>query len=178
MGNTYNFAVELPTRAQDPSGFYKKGLIEKLTKNYPWLTVAGLDSPYSTNSGRTIRGVDHAGPGSVITFGTAKNHDVNWVERPDYVREKGYTPVYNIVKDWSTVVSRLDAFAQAKKPVYRPVYKTTSVVYTIAGMPVEVFDNFIKIGYNIIPRYPSTSDYYLFSKPEVTKVIVTINGMY
>ena len=87
MGNTYNFAVELPTRAQDPSGFYKKGLIEKLTKNYLWLTVAGLDAPHTLKNGRELRGVDHAGPGSVITFGTAKNHDVNWVERPDYARE-------------------------------------------------------------------------------------------
>ena len=178
MGNTYNFAVELPTRAQDPSGFYKKGLIDKVTKQYPWLTVAGLDAPFKLKNGRDLRGVDYAGPGSVITFGTAKNHDVNWVERPDYAREKGYTPVYNLVKDWSSVVSRLDAFAKAKKPVYRPTYKSSSVSYYVGGSVVEVFDNFIKIGYNIIPRYPRVEEYYMFSKPEVVKVIVTLSELY
>lgn len=178
MDNTYKFAVELPSKTQDPHGFYKKGLVDKLLNEYPWLKVAGIDSPFYLKNGQKLRGIDYAGAGSVLTFGTAKNHDVNWVERPDYVREKGYTPIYNLAKDWSTVVSRLDAFAKAKKPVYRPTYKTTSVVYNIAGFPVEVFDNFIKIGYTVIPRYPKTCDYYMFSEPAVTKVIVTINGMY
>ena len=178
MGNNYNFAVELPSRTQDPNGFYKKGLVDKLIKQYPWLKVAGIDAPYTLKNGAELRGINHAGPGSVLTFGTAKNHDVNWAERADYVREKGYTPVYNLAKDWTTVVNRLDAFANARKPVYRPTYTTTSVAYTIAGCPVEVFDNFIKIGYTIIPRFPKTTDYYLFHEPSVVKVIVTINGMY
>ncbi len=180
MDNTYKFAVELPTKAQDPSGYYKKGLVDKLVNKYPWLKVAGIDDPYYTKNGKYIRGIDYAGAGSVMTFGTAKNHDVNWVERPDYVREKGYTPIYNLVKDWNTVVNRLDAFANEKKPVYRPTYNysTSSVSYNIGGDVIEVFDNFIKIGYHIIPRNPRQAEYYLLSQPSVTKVIVTINGLY
>ncbi len=178
MGNTYNFAVELPTKAQDPNGFYKKGLVNKLINQYPWLKVAGLDDPHYTKSGRYIRGIDYAGPESVLTFGTAKNHDVNWVERPDYVREKGYTPIYNLAKDWTKVVSRLKAFANAKKPVYNRVSNSASTYFVVAGCPVEVFDNFIKIGYTIIPRFPKASDYDLFSRKEVTKVIITINSLY
>lgn len=181
MDNKYNFAVQLPTKSADTNGFYKKGLMDKIINKYPWLKVAGIDEPTYTKSGRYIRGVDYAGPGNVITFGTAKSHDVNWVERPDYVREKGYTPVYDLVKDWNTVVSRLDAFANARKP--RPTY-TSGVQYVafnkycIAGVPVEIFDNFYRIGYTIIPRFPKTSDYCLFSTPEVTKVIVTVKGLY
>lgn len=178
MDNTYKFAVELPTVAQDPNGFYKKGLVDKLINNYPWLKVAGLDDPSFTKNGKYIRGIDYAGAGSVLTFGTAKSHDVNWVERPDYVREKGYTPIYNLAKDWSTVVNRLDAFAKSKKPVYRHNYSQSNASTTIyvGGTVVEVFDNFIKIGYNIIPRYPKAAEYHVFNSPSVSKVIVTVMG--
>lgn len=180
MDNKYNFAVILPSKSADTTGFYKKGLVDRVLNNYPWLKVAGVDSPYYTKNGRYIRGVDHAGPGNVLTFGTAKNHDVNWVERPDYVREKGYTPVYDLVKDWNTVINRLDAFAKSRKPAprYSDFYSTGCNKYCICGVPVEVFDNFYKIGYNIIPRYPRENEYYIIQKPEVVKVIVTIKSLF
>ena len=166
MKDTFKFAVELPTLANDPRGFYKKGLVDILTKRYTNLTVAGLDNP------DVKRGIQYAGPGSLLTFGTAKNHDVNWVERPDYAREKGYKPVYDLIKDWSTVVSKISAFSAEKARIEeearraefaranayrmsyvyaRPVATDALYITYVDGIKVQVFSNFIKVGYTVIP---------------------------
>jgi hypothetical protein len=178
-----NFFVQLPNKATDPRGFYKAGLIEKLNK-YPWLKVAGLDSPFTTPSGRDIRGIEYAGADHVLTFGTAKYHDVNWAKRTDFVREKGYAPVLDIVKDWSTVVTKLDAFAQARKPrpVYNPYYtRNTGDIMYVGGQKVEVFDNYIKIGYNIIPRTANTNTFYAYTPAQleaIRTIVVTVKYNY
>lgn len=182
MNTNNNFAVELS--ANDVRGFYKKGLMDRIVNDYPWLTVAGIDAPYTTPGGKQITGVEYAGAGNVLTFGTAKQHDVNWVRRPDYVREKGYAPVYDIVKDWNTILNRLDSFARDRKPapVYNrcvgcPYNKTTETnrsFYLSDGTKVTVFDNFIKIGYTIIPR---TADVVYFQKlptPVIEKIKLTL----
>jgi hypothetical protein len=177
-----NFFVQLPNSATDPRGFYKAGLIDKLNK-YPWLKVAGLDAPFTTPSGRDIRGIEYAGAGNVITFGTAKYHDVNWAKRADFVREKGYAPVLDIVKDWSSVVSKLDAFANARKPrpVYNPYRHACSNCITLGGNVVEVFDNYIKIGMNIFPRTINTNTYYSYTPAQletIRTIIVTVKYSY
>lgn len=184
MDNRYNFAVTLPNKNLDTAGFYKKGIVDLVTKKYPWLTAAGLDAPFFTKSGKAIRGIDYAGPGSLLTFGTAKNHDVNWIERQDYARENGRTPIFDLVKDYNTVVSRLDAFANSRKPRYTPrgYYSTvcpcSSNTFYVGHSKVEVFDAFYKIGTTIVPRYPSVNDYYVLSVPEVAEVIVKIKYLF
>jgi len=188
------FAVVLPSAQLDNTGFYKKGLMDKIINKYPWLTVAGLDEPSYLQSGRALRGVEFAGAGNVITFGTAKSHNVNWIERADYAREKGIAPVYDLIKDWNTVVSKLDAFAIARKPA--PAYRNTCYgcsgcsyynsqptgsKFYVGGQLVEVFDGFIKIGYNIIPRTASVSSFYGFTPAQlrtVESVIITIKNLY
>jgi hypothetical protein len=182
-----SFAVALA--AGSTGKFYKQGLIEKLNK-YPWLTAAGLDSPFYTPSGREIRGIEHAGESNLLTFGTAKSHDVNWVKRPDFAREKGYAPVYDIVKDYGTILAKLDAFAQARKPkpVYNPYYTTYNTttyggptVLYVAGQKVEVYDNFVKVGYNIIPRNASARTFSTYTPAQletIRTVIVTIKYNY
>ena len=189
------FAVVLPTSQLDNSGFYKSGLMTKIINKYPWLTVAGLDEPTRLKSGRLLRGVNMAGAGNVITFGTAKNHDVNWIERADYAREKGIAPVYDLIKDWNTVIAKLDAFAIARKPkpVYRNVYSSncygcsyynqaaTGSVFYVGGQKVEVFDGFIKIGYNIIPSTATATTFNGFSMSQlnsIQSVLITIKNLY
>lgn len=167
-----NFFVQLPTSANDPRGFYKKGLIDAINR-YPWLKVAGLDAPFTTKNGNEIRGIQFAGPENLITFGSAKSHDVNWVKRPDYAREKGYHPVYDIIKDWTTVMGKLDKFANERKP--RPRYQEVYLqgagdTFYVNGQKVEVYDNYIKIGLNIIPRNLTTTAYY--SMPSIQQEIV------
>ena len=172
MENKFKFAVELPTLANDPRGFYKKGLIELLTKKYTNLTVAGIDAP------EVKHGVQYAGPGNLMTFGTATKHDVEWIRRPDYAREKGYKPVYDLIKDWSTVVSKIAAFSAEKTRiekekrraefarlnayrmtyVYRqPVVASPVYITYVEGIKVQVFDGFIKVGYRIIPTTASAA---------------------
>jgi hypothetical protein len=170
------FVVELPSLTQDKNGFYKKGLMDLVINKYPWLTVAGIDDPTRLKSGRELRGVEYAGAGNVITFGTAKSHDVNWIQRPDYAREKGYNPVYNLLKDWNTITSKLHTFAMAKKPVAKPTcgcYYTSGNSFFVDGQKVEIFDNFIKIGYNIIPRNLTSRELYAYT-PATIKQIETV----
>lgn len=168
MENKYKFAVELPSLVNDPRGFYKKGLVDMITKRYPNLTVAGLDNP------DVKRGIQYAGPGSLITFGTAKNHDINWVERPDYAREKGYKPVYDLIKDWSTIATKIAAFSSEKARLeeekrreearraaaYRIqyVYPTNYLYSTyVEGIRVDVYPTYIKVGNKTIPTVNASS---------------------
>jgi len=128
-----SFAVEIPTRDMDPNLFYKKELLTLITNKYPHFTVSGKVPPAIN------RGVEYASHGNLLTFGTAKTHDVEWVERPGYVCEKGYAPIFNLVKDWNKIVSRLDAL---NDELYPKKLKLSN------GMDVEFFENFVKIGYN------------------------------
>ena len=143
--NKNSFVIELPSADRDPNGFYKKGLINLLTSDeYTKLTVAGMDKPFYTNTGKEIRGIDYAGPGKVITIGTAQNHDVNWIDRVDFAREKGYNPVYDLISDWKTITKKLDVYYNEKYPKN---YNFTGTY----GANVQVFDGFVKIGDNIYP---------------------------
>ncbi len=154
--NKFKFVVELPSKTVDPNGFYKKELVNQIMKKYTNLTVAGIDAP------DVKRGIQHAGPGNLITFGTAKTHDVEWVERPNYAREKGYNPVFDLVKDWTKVLDRIDAFSKEKARMKEaelrararfvtPAYVSGSSFY-IGNDKVTVYDNFIKVGYTLVPR--------------------------
>jgi hypothetical protein len=55
--------------------------------------------------------------GNIITFGSSKRFDVNWAKRDQYVCQRGYTPVYDIVKDWTTIEKAMKEFADKKREV-------------------------------------------------------------
>lgn len=176
MDNNSNFFVQLPSASNDPRGFYKAGLVNAISK-YPWLKVAGLDAPFTTNKGTDIRGIQFAGPDNLITFGSAKNHDINWVKRADYAREKGYHPVYDIIKDWNTVMGKLDKFATERKPRprYQEVYMHgTADVFYAGGQRVEVYDNYIKVGLHIIPRNVTSTTYRAMpvAQQEIVRTVI------
>ncbi len=114
--NVNSFAFVLPGKNEDPNGYYKQLFVEFITKEFPELTIAGFDRPYYTNMGKYIRGIDHAGAETVITVGTAPNHDINWIERPLYALEKGIVPIYNLVKDFAAIKAKLTAYRDAKYP--------------------------------------------------------------
>ena len=140
MANKNAFAVVLPGRDQDPNGFYKSQLVNLLTSGkYPKLTIAGFDQP------DVRRGIEYAGPGNLMTFGSATNHDVNWVERPTYACEKGIAPVYvDLHTEWNQVVASLDKYYNEKYP--------RTIALTISdGRKVKINDGFIQIGYDVYP---------------------------
>ena len=133
-----SFVVTLPNKADDPNNFYKEGLVKEIMKireNYPGFTVAGIDRP------DVRRGIEFASNNHAITIGTAKKHDVEWVERPNYMREKGYAPIFDIRKDWTKVVNRLKAYAEEH-------YGATTVNLS-AGREAIIHRNFVKIGYKV-----------------------------
>jgi hypothetical protein len=195
---TYNknynnkFAVKLPSANVDPYGYYKKAIIDKLIDKYPYLTMAGLDAPFYTPSGKPIRSVEYASAGDAITFGTAKSHDVNWVKNTNFMN--GVVPTYDIQKDWTEVMSNIDAFAKARKPKqsYNPYTVHSSYCncsscnssenyFYVGGKLVEVYDDFIKVGLTIIPRYtkPATFKYYsVYELETIHTIIITVRSLF
>lgn len=164
--------------------FYKQAFINEVTTKYPWLTVAGLDDPYTLKNGRTLRGVQHAGAGNLVTVGTAKHHDINWVENPEFAAKKGYQPIYDLVTEYNAASNALRKYAMAKKP--QPKTQTVYVqdagsVFYACGAKVEVFDNFFKIGTHIIPRVATATSFYGYTPAQmdvIKKVIVTVKTLY
>jgi hypothetical protein len=154
------FTVELPSREIDPTGIFKKDLVNSIFNEYPWLSVNGVDEPFAG------KGVNYAGPNNVITFGTSKTHDVDWLRSADYARSKGYGPIYNY-KNWYKVLDKLDTFAKNRNP-----YKTDSYTYTpkensyvisfekYYSPRVEVYRDFILVGNTVIPRIADITPYY------------------
>lgn len=174
------FAVKLPSRQQDPTGMYKKYLMDKVINKYPWLNVSGVDSPEYTPSGRYIRGANYAGPNDLITFGTSQFHDVNWVEAKNV--SKGITPpIYDIVTEHNAAMQRIAQFAENKNPNKKQKsYSNCCNSFCLGRNKVEVFDNFIKIGYSIIPRVVTPVTYYRITPVEyqlirtvVTEITIT-----
>ena len=104
--NKNSFVVVLNNRNSRTDEYYTAMLLKKARGL--GLTIAGEDWP------DVRHGVEYAGTGNVLTFGTAKNHDVDWVRRPEYIAEKGYKPVYYIVEDWNTINTSLDKYADEK----------------------------------------------------------------
>jgi hypothetical protein len=128
-----SFAVRLADRNTDPNNFYKERLLNYVKTHFPKFTIAGENPP------PVGRGVEYASHGNALTFGTAKTHDVEWVERPEYLCEKGYAPIYDIVKDWNKITERLGQLYAERYPAPRRLSN---------GMEVEYFKNFVKVGYN------------------------------
>lgn len=157
------FFVQVPTMNQDSAGYYKRALIEKIQRQYPHLTIAGLDAPFHTPKGNYIKGVDYAPAGSLLTFGTAKHHDVNWVRNPEFAAKKGYTPVYDMIKDWENIDSKLRTFANNRRPVQtyrsRYSYQTGNNSYVVNGSNVTVTDNFVFIDNKAYPRRLTETSY-------------------
>ena len=163
------FFVALPSYATDNTGFYKQAILDKVRKEYPWITVAGLSDPYRTPKGNYINGVQNAGPGNLLTFGTGKFHDVNWVRRPEYATERGYEPIIDPVKNWNTLVNKLHTFAMNRKPSYTYASSNTYALgndrYVIGGNKVTITDDFVYVGAKALPRTVTRDSYYSLSTP-------------
>lgn len=174
-----NFFVQIPTSNIDSANYYKRALIEKIQKQHPHLTIAGLDRPFYTDKGNYIKGVDYAPAGSLITFGTAKYHDVNWVKNPEYAAKKGYAPVYDLLNDWNTIDQKLRTFANNRKPIQKTTnkysYQVATNRYVVNGSNVTVTDNFVYVDNK---AYPRTMTQYTFSAMPVEKQKVVTDIVY
>lgn len=149
-----SFAVEIPNRTTDPNLFYKKELLALIAAKYPEFTVSGKNPPV------VARGVEYASHGNLLTFGTSKTHDIEWVERPSYACEKGYAPIFDLVKDWNKITSQIEKLHEELYP---------SRLRMSNGMEVEFFKNFVKIGYDRV-AYKDLANYYK-ATPKLTSII-------
>jgi len=151
-----SFAVELPNASTDPNFLYKKELLKHIESNYPNMTVSGQNPP------AVRRGVNHASYGNLLTFGTSKTHDIEWVERPSYACEKGYTPVYNLTKDWNKITRKL-------KELNDELYPEN--LHLSNGTEVEFHKNFVKVGYKRVSydnvRFKVTLASLIFSNEDI-----------
>jgi len=111
--------------------FYMDRVMEHV--NELGLTTAGEDFPPVKSP------VDEAGFGNLLTVGTAPNHDVEWIRRPEFACEKGYKPVYDIIEDYNDIVKKLIQYAEEKN--------TINLRY---GGKVTFHDGFIKVGIEIV----------------------------
>ena len=158
------FAILLPGKYYDKNGEYKKELINIILNKYPWLTIAGLDKPFFINGDR-VSSVEYAGPDNLLTFGMSDDFDVDWNYTADWTRYNSYNNerIYDAVTQWDEAERQISNFAKSKKYYNRKNNSNDIVEY----------DNFYKVGYNIIPKSGKEKAY--FKEPELeyyTKITI------
>ena len=164
------FYIKLPSANIDPKGALKSFLVNKMLSAKPWLRYAGIDTP------RVERGIQYASADDYIVFDSSATFDVDWAKSSDLSEStKRYIPVYDLYTDFNSAINKLESYARAKCPFFsEPDYD-----FKYFGQPVKVFDNYVQIGLNIIPRKNTRA--YLSALPgatidSITEVIVKINN--
>jgi len=130
LNNKGQFLVELTEK-----NVYLPKLVEKAQDL--GLTVSGD----GTNQvGKYLGDIKSAKKGDLVTFGTSSRFDVNWIRRQEYALEKGYAPIYDVVKDWTKVNKAMKEFANKGKG------------FTLnSGGKVSFHHRFVKIGLDVYP---------------------------
>ena len=112
--------------------FYRDAIADAAKKL--GLTISGRDYP------PVRRGlVPYCTKGNLMTVGSAKTHDVEWIERLGYAAEKGIEVVFDGIRDYNEIVEKLVEYAE-KKYGYR----------LTCGNRVTFHKGFVKIGHVII----------------------------
>lgn len=167
---TYTFTLPKNNSAK----IYKEKLMDRIITAYPWMTVESkIDYPYSDD------GIEWAGPGDMITLGISKTHNVSWLPKEIYTDNTaeelakklfGFNPYNNINFDLETefynAIDALNTYACAHCPFVKD-YDFEDIF----GTPVKIFDNFIQIGYEIIPIAAGS---FKRLKPKTKKTIIDI----
>lgn len=112
--------------------FYIEGILDHAKKL--GLTISGNDLPL------VRRGIDHIRKGNLLSVGTSGTHDVDWIERREFARERSLNPVFDLVEDYRAILDRMTKFAEAR------------AIRTLNGTKVEFYPGFVKIGREIIPN--------------------------
>lgn len=137
------FTITLPNEKADSTGIYKNYLLKRLLTSYPELVIDGIDteeSPYS---------YQYLGPNNRIVFGSQyySNADVCKYKECKYCPFSEEEENYNIATDFELAMKKLDRYYKEKYG-YKKLYD-----FKLAdGTPVKEYQNFIQIGYKLIPK--------------------------
>ena len=136
-----SFTIGMPSAAIDSKGIYKNFLLKRLLQSYPELVIDGIDTeetPYS---------YQYIGPNDKIMFGPYR------YSRCDVSKFKGlrywFAPKnYDMATEFELAMKKLDDY-------YKEMMEGEKRYYDFKlpdGTPVKEYQNFIQIGYNMIPK--------------------------
>lgn len=159
---SYTFTLPKNTKSAKT---YKESLMDRVINAYPWMTVESK-SDYPSCS----YGIEYAGAGDIITLGLSKTHNIGWLPK-----ECANCPF----KCWGDNVINFDLETEFFKAInaldiYTKEHCPFDVDYDFKdefGTPVKIFDNFVQIGYEVIPIAFGSLNYL---KPKTKKTIIDI----
>lgn len=164
---TYTFTLP---KKENSAKIYKDALMERVITAYPWMTVESkFDYPYSND------GIEYAGAGDMITLGLSKTHNVSWLPKcantcPLAACCLNYNPAdsvnYNLETEFFAAMKALENYASMNNP-----FKKDYDFEDEFGTPIRIFDNFVQIGYEVIPIATGSLNYL---KPKTKKIIIDI----
>lgn len=170
---TYTFTLP---KTENKAKKYKNDLMERVIKAYPWLTIdSTFDYPKSTS------GVEFAKAGDFITLGISPTHNVSWASStcancPCFKECFGSSVNFDLETEFLPAMNALKTYAFENFPMKKDYDFEDEF-----GTPIKIFDNFVQIGYDIIPiQYGSLNHL----KPKTKKIILDIvikikkNGWY
>lgn len=159
---SYTFTLPKNTKTAKT---YKESLMDRVINAYPWMTVESKsDYPYSNN------GIEYAGAGDMITLGLSKTHNISWLPE-----ECANCPFkcwgndvinFDLETEFYKAIAALDSYAKENYP-FEKDYDFEDEF----GTPIKIFDNFIQIGYEVIPIATGSLNYL---KPKTKKTIIDI----
>lgn len=159
---TYTFTLP---KKEDTAKIYKDNLMKRVITAYPWLTIdSKIDYPYSNV------GVEYAGAGDYITLGLSNTHNVSWLPKEcatcPFKCWKNDTINFDLETEFFNAINALDTFAKSNYPFAKDYDFKDEF-----GTPIKIFDNFVQIGYDIIPIATGSLNYL---KPKTKKTIINI----
>ena len=168
------YTFTLPNN-NDTAKKFKNQMMEKVITAYPWLTIdSKFDFPKSDI------GVEYAKAGDAITLGVSKTHNVSWAPKEclkcPFSCLKDNVINFNLDTEFPLAMAALNKYAMEVIP-----FKKDYDFEDEFGTPIKIFDNFVQIGYEIIPiKYGSLNHLKPTTKKTIIDIVIKIknNGLY
>lgn len=153
------FTMTLPNKKCDKNGMYKNYLLKRLATAYPELLIDGIDTEETPFSYQYI------GPNDKIRFGATLYSPCDVAK----YRKCTYCPYneenYNLATQFELAMKKLDDYAKMQRKYQKPLYDFR----LDDGTPVKEYNNFIQVGYRLIPKYNRA---YILAMPKKEQVVI------
>lgn len=138
---------------------YKEVLMDRVVTAYPWMTVES-----KTDYPKHSFGIEYAGANDLITLGISKTHNIGWLPNNTYAFTNNCE--FDLETEFFDAIKVLDLYAKKNYPFAKDYDFTDEF-----GTPVKIFDNFIQIGYEVIPIAMGSLNHL---KPKTKKIVLDI----